>query len=83
MLLLQLPARQLSKLLSLVEFAYNNVLNATTGVSPFFVNKVHHSNIFIHPEQDFTFKWAYEHSIDLDSLHQFLYEEMAAAQLQY
>ena len=36
-----------SKLLPLVEFAYNNALSATTGVSPFFANKRYHPNIFI------------------------------------
>ena len=42
----------LSELLPLVEFAYNNALSATTGVSPFFTNKGYHSNITIHPEHD-------------------------------
>ena len=39
-----------SELLSLMEFAYNNALNATTGISPFFTNKGYHSNISIHLE---------------------------------
>ena len=70
-----------SKLLPLVEFSYNNALNATTGISPFFANKGYHSNISIHPEQDLTSERAQEYSVDLDSLHQFLCEEMAAVQL--
>ena len=72
-----------SELLPLVEFLYNNAPNATTGVSPFFANKGYHPNISVHPEQDLTSERAREYSVDLDSLHQFLHEEMAAAQLQY
>src|SRR5260370_10492804 len=34
-----------STLLPLVEFAYNNVPSATTGVSPFFTNKGYHPNL--------------------------------------
>ena len=39
-----------SKLLPLVEFAYNNTPNATTGVTPFFANKGYHPNISVHLE---------------------------------
>ena len=41
-----------SKLLSLAEFAYNNALSATTGVSLFFTNKEYYLNITIHPKYD-------------------------------
>jgi len=41
-----------SELLSLVEFAYNNALSATTGVFPFFTNKGYHPNITVHPKRD-------------------------------
>ena len=41
-----------SELLPFMEFAYNNALSATTGVSPFFVNKEYHPNITVHPERD-------------------------------
>ena len=41
-----------SKLLSLIEFAYNNTPSATTGVFPFFANKRYHLNITIHPKCD-------------------------------
>jgi hypothetical protein len=40
------------ELLPLVEFAYNNALSVTTGVSPFFANKGYHPNLTIHPERD-------------------------------
>src|SRR3979490_1279907 len=42
----------LSELLPLAEFAYNNAPTATTGISPFFANKGHHPNITVHPERD-------------------------------
>ena len=41
-----------SKLLPLVEFAYNNTPSTTTGVSPFFTNKGYHPNITVHPKRD-------------------------------
>jgi len=41
-----------SKLLPLVEFAYNNALSATTSVFSFFTNKGYHLNITVHPERD-------------------------------
>ena len=72
-----------AKLLPLVEFAYNNAPSATTGVSPFFANKGYHPNISVFPECDMTSTWARDYAIDLDSLHQFLREEMANAQKCY
>ena len=42
--------RDWSNLLSIVEFAYNNAPNATTGLSPFYANKGYHLNLSIHPE---------------------------------
>jgi len=41
-----------SKLLSLMEFAYNNALSATTSVSPFFANKRYHLNITVYPKHN-------------------------------
>ena len=41
-----------SKLLSLIEFVYNNALSATTSVSPFFSNKRYYLNITVHPKCD-------------------------------
>jgi len=41
-----------SELLLLIEFAYNNALSATTGVSPFFTNKGYYPNITVHPEHN-------------------------------
>ena len=64
----------------LAEFAYNNALNATTGVTPFFANKGYHPNLSVHPKQDLTSIHAQEYSVDLASLHQFLCDEMHLAQ---
>ena len=72
-----------SELLPLAEFLYNNAPSATTGVSPFFANKGYHPNITVHPERNLSSTQAREYSIDLDSLHQFLCEEMAHAQEHY
>jgi len=70
-------------LLPLVEFAYNNAPSATTRVSPFFANKGYHPNISVYPEHDMTSAWAHDYAVDLESLHQYLCEEMANAQLHY
>jgi len=43
-----------SKLLPLAEFAYNNALNTTTGVFPFFANKGYHLNIILLPSKPMT-----------------------------
>ena len=71
------------KLLPLAEFTYNNAPSATTRVSPFFTNKGYHPNISVYPERDMTSARAHEYAVDLDSLHQYLREEMANAQLHY
>ena len=76
---------QLSKqsLLPLAEFAYKNAPSATTRVSPFFTNKGYHPNISVYPECDMTSARACEYAVNLDSLHQYLREEMTNAQLHY
>jgi len=72
-----------SDLLPLAEFAYNNAPSATTGVSPFFVNKGYHPNLAVHPERKLSSAQAREYMVDLESLHEYLREEMAAAQKRY
>ena len=72
-----------AELLPLAEFTYNNAPSATTGVSPFFANEGYHSNISVFPECDMTSTQARHYTIDLDSLHQFLWEEMANTQKRY
>jgi len=70
-------------LLPLAEFAYNNAPSATTRVSLFFANKGYHPNISVYPEHDMTSARACDYAVDLESLHQYLREEMANAQLRY
>ena len=72
-----------AELLPLAEFSYNNAPSATTGVSPFFANKGYHPNILVFPEHDMISTRAHDYAIDLDSLHQFLQEEMANTQKCY
>ena len=72
-----------SDLLPLAEFAYNNAPSAMTGVSPFFSNKGYHLNITVYPKHNLSSAQAREYAVDLESLHQYLHEEMAAAQKRY
>ena len=72
-----------SDLLLLGEFTYNNAPSTMTGVSPLFANKGYHMNITVHPEHNLSSAWAREYAVNLESLHQYLREEMAAAQKRY
>ena len=70
-------------LLPLAEFAYNNTLSATTGISPFFTNKGYHPNLTVHPEQDLASSRARDLVVNLDELHQELKSAISKAQLRY
>ena len=72
-----------SKLLLLMEFAYNNAPSATTGVSPFFANKGYDPNLSIYPERDLSSACARQYAVDLDELHQELRTQISAAQKRY
>ena len=72
-----------SDLLPLAKFAYNNAPSTTTGVSPFFANKGYHPNLTVHPKHDLSSAQAREYAVDLESLHEYLCEEMGAAQKRY
>ena len=72
-----------SKLLPLMEFAYNNAPSATTGVSPFFANKGYHPNITVHPERDIASSRARDFAVDLNELQSTLKAEISAAQQRY
>ena len=72
-----------SDLLPLTKFAYNNAPSAMTSVSLFFANKGYHPNITVHPEHDLSPAQAREYTVNLELLHQYLHEEMAAAQKRY
>uniref|UniRef100_A0A0W0FX87 Tf2-1-like SH3-like domain-containing protein n=1 Tax=Moniliophthora roreri TaxID=221103 RepID=A0A0W0FX87_MONRR len=67
-------------LLPLAEFTYNNAPNASTGVSPFFANKGYHLNITVHPEYHLASQKAHNYVSNLDDVHQFLCDEIKAAQ---
>jgi len=62
------------------EFAYNNTLSATTGITPFFANKGYHPNLTIHPECDLASARAHDFVTNLDELHQQLQQHIAEAQ---
>jgi len=66
-----------------VEFAYNNALSATTGVSPFSTNKGYHLNITVHPKHDIASSRARDFTVDLDELQSTLKTEISAAQQRY
>jgi len=68
-----------SELLPLAEFAYNNTLSATTGITPFFSNKGYHPNLTIHLERDLASTRACDFVTDLDELHQQLQQHIAEA----
>ena len=72
-----------SELLPLAEFAYNNALSATTGVSSFFANKGYYLNITVHPEHDIASSRACNFAVDLDELQSTLKTEISAAQQYY
>ncbi|CDO76909.1 hypothetical protein BN946_scf184594.g16 [Trametes cinnabarina] len=72
-----------SQLLPLTELAYNNALNVTTGISPFFANKGYNPTISVHPERDLTSACAHEFAVDLDKLHSILRQQIAEAQVWY
>jgi len=72
-----------SSLLSLAEFAYNNTLNNTTSVSPFFANKGYHPNLSIHLERDIASNCAQEFTTNLGELHDHLKFNICDAQLRY
>src|SRR5258706_12346170 len=58
-----------SSLLPLAEFAYNNAMNETTGVSPFFTNKGYHPSFATEPNEQVTSPEAQHFISDLDDLH--------------
>ena len=72
-----------SRLLPLVEFAYNNALSATAGVSLFFANKRYHLNITVHPECNIASSQAHNFAIDLNELQSTLKAEISVAQQHY
>src|SRR5260221_14365900 len=58
-----------SSLLPLAEFAYNNAMNETTGVSLFFANKGYHPSFVLEPNEQVSSPEAQRFISDLDDLH--------------
>ncbi|KXN87107.1 hypothetical protein AN958_09195 [Leucoagaricus sp. SymC.cos] len=66
-----------------MEFTFNNVPNATTGVSPFFTNKGYYPNIAVYPECDLASAHAHQLTVDLDELQATLKMKITEAQQHY
>ncbi len=67
-------------LLPLAEFTYNNAMSATTGVSPFFVNKGYHPRLLTNLLAPSSSSEAQHYVADLDQLHSQLKVSIAEAQ---
>ena len=66
-----------------MEFAYNNALNAITGVSPFFTNKEYYLNITVHSKYNIVSFQACDFALDLNELQSILKAEISTAQQYY
>jgi len=62
-----------------VEFSYNNALNTTTSISPFFTNKGYYPNITVHSEHNIASFQAHDFAVDLDKLQSILKAEITMA----
>ena len=71
------PQDNWSELLPLAKFSYNNVPNATTGISLFFANKGYYPNLNIYPEWDIAFSRTHDFIIDINELQGMLKREIA------
>src|SRR5260221_10182193 len=67
-------------LLPLAEFAYNNAMSATTGISPFFANKGCHLRLSTNLLAPSSSSKAQHYMVDLDQLHSQLKVLIAEAQ---
>ena len=72
-----------SCLLPLAEFAYNNTMSATTGLTPFFTNKRYHSSLQTQLEHDLPFDLAQPFIAELESVHTRLKQSIVEAQACY
>src|SRR5260221_3349935 len=70
-------------LLLMAEFAYNNAMNTTTGVSPFFTNKGYHLEITSDPQAETSSAEAQTFVANLECIQAELKENIAQAQERY
>src|SRR5260221_8207317 len=70
-------------LLPMAEFTYNNTMNATTGVSPFFANKGYHPEFTADPQVETSLAEAQAFVADLEHVQAELKENIAQAQERY
>src|SRR5258706_322624 len=70
-------------LLPMAKFAYNNAMNATMGVSPFFVNKGYHLEFTVDPQVETSSAEAQAFMVDLERVQAELKENIAQAQERY
>src|SRR5260221_7451678 len=70
-------------LLPMAEFAYNNTMNATTGVSPFFANKGYHPEFTADLQVETSLAKAQAFVADLERIQAELKENIAQAQERY
>src|SRR5260221_8026703 len=67
-------------LLLMAKFAYNNAMNTTTGVSPFFANKGYHLELTSDPQAKTSSAKAQAFVVDLECIQVELKENIAQAQ---
>src|SRR5260370_27164616 len=67
-------------LLPMAEFAYNNTMNATTGVSPFFTNKGYHPEFTVDLQVETSSAQVQAFMVDLEHIQVELKENIAQAQ---
>ena len=70
-------------LLLMAEFAYNNAMNAMTGVSPFFMNKGYHPEFTADLQVETSLAKAEVFVADLEHIQAELKENIAQAQERY
>ena len=70
-------------LLPLAEFAYNNTVSTTTGISPFFTNKGYHLRLSTNLLAPSSSSEAQHYVVDLDQLHSQLKVSITEAQEHY
>src|SRR5258708_9125061 len=70
-------------LLPMADFAYNNAMNATTGVSPFFANKGYHPEITSDPQAETSLAETQTFVADLEHVQAELKENITQAQERY